>query len=55
MGMRVLVISLATNSAAGLSPHPLTHEEVMEAGEAARDRLRNLIERLLANLEGNAP
>jgi purine-nucleoside phosphorylase len=52
MGMRVLTISLATNSAAGLSPRPLTHEEVMEAGAAARSKLRDLIERLVADLPG---
>ena len=54
MGMRVLVISLVTNPAAGLSGKPLTHEEVMEAGEAARDKLRDLSVRLLAELPGGA-
>lgn len=51
MGMRVLVCSLITNLAAGLSDSPLTHEEVMEAGRAARARLAALLERLAAGLE----
>jgi len=50
LGMRVLVLSLATNSAAGISKRPLTHEEVLEAGEAAKDRLQQLVQRLVADL-----
>jgi len=52
MGMRVLVLSLATNPAAGITGEPLTHEEVMEAGEAAKDKLRTLLEHLLDDLGG---
>jgi len=51
MGMRVLVCSLVTNLAAGLGEGPLTHEEVMEAGRAARGRLAALLQRLAAKLE----
>lgn len=51
MGMRVLVCSLVTNLAAGLADGPLTHEEVMEAGRAARARLAALLERLTTRLE----
>lgn len=51
MGMRVLVCSLVTNLAAGLGDAPLTHEEVMEAGRAARGRLAALLQRLAAKLE----
>jgi purine-nucleoside phosphorylase len=47
MGMRVLVLSLATNPAAGIAGRPLTHEEVIEAGEAAKGKLRALLEQLL--------
>ena len=43
MGMRVLVLSLAANPAAGLVDRPLTHEEVLEAGREAAGRLRRLI------------
>ncbi len=50
LGMRVLVISRATNPAAGTAGRPLTHEEVLEAGKAARDRLQDLLQRLVAEL-----
>jgi purine nucleoside phosphorylase len=33
-GMKVAALSLVTNLAAGLAPHPLTHEETL--GEAAK-------------------
>ena len=54
MGMRVLVLSLATNPAAGITGEPLTHEEVIEAGEAAKGKLRALLEKLLDDLGGAA-
>jgi purine-nucleoside phosphorylase len=50
MGVRVLVLSLVTNLAAGIATQPLTHEEVMEAGQAARGRLAEALTRLLADL-----
>lgn len=50
LGMRVLVLSLATNLAAGIAKRPLTHQEVIEAGRAAHDRLENLLQRLVAEL-----
>lgn len=50
LGMRVLVLSLVTNLAAGIGPEPLTHTEVMEAGAAARPRLTTLIGTLLEEL-----
>lgn len=43
MGMRVLVVSLATNPGAGLVDRPLSHEEVLEAGRAAASNLRTLL------------
>ncbi len=51
LGMRVLVLSLATNMAAGITDRPLTHQEVLEAGEAARGRLQNLLVAVVAELE----
>lgn len=39
MGLRVLVLSLAANPAAGLVARPLTHEEVLEEGRRAADRM----------------
>jgi purine-nucleoside phosphorylase len=43
MGLRVLVVSLAANPAAGLVDRPLTHQEVLEEGEKAAGRLKTLI------------
>ena len=37
-GMDVLGISLVTNAAAGISKTPLSHQEVIEAGQAAAER-----------------
>ena len=42
-GMDVLGISLVTNPAAGISPTPLSHEEVVEAGAAAATRCGRLL------------
>ena len=39
-GLEVLGISLVTNLAAGISPEPLHHAEVLEAGREAAPRLR---------------
>lgn len=50
LGMRVLVLSLATNLAAGIAGRPLTHQEVIEAGQAARGRLEGLLQGLIAEL-----
>ncbi|WP_347348787.1 purine-nucleoside phosphorylase [Nigerium sp.] len=47
VGLQVLGISLVTNPAAGLSPEPLDHAEVLEAGQAAVPRLRALLAGLL--------
>lgn len=45
-GMEVLGLSLITNLAAGISPHPLSHQEVIDAGKAAEP----VISRLLADI-----
>ena len=42
-GMEVLGISLVTNLAAGSSPTPLHHEEVLQAGREAAPKLRSLL------------
>ena len=52
LGLRTLVLSLATNMAAGISGQPLTHQEVLDAGEAARTRLERVLERVVAVLQG---
>jgi purine-nucleoside phosphorylase len=50
MGGQVLAVSLVTNLAAGISPTPITHEEVKQAGEAARGRFAALLDALLPAL-----
>lgn len=42
-GLEVLAISLVTNLAAGISPVPLSHAEVIEAGQAAAPRISRLL------------
>lgn len=46
MGIEVLGISCVTNLAAGLSPTPLSHTEVFEAGRQVERKLGDLLERL---------
>jgi purine-nucleoside phosphorylase len=48
--MDVLGISLATNLAAGISPHPLSHEEVLEAGREAGPRISDLLARVVKQI-----
>lgn len=43
MGMKICGISCVCNLAAGISPTPLTHEEVQEAGKAAAPLFTKLI------------
>ncbi|HSM00926.1 MAG TPA: purine-nucleoside phosphorylase [Acidimicrobiia bacterium] len=50
MGADVLGISLVTNLAAGISPTPLSHEEVTETAAAARGRFTRLLDALLPEL-----
>jgi len=42
-GLEVLGVSLVTNLAAGISPTPLSHAEVIEAGQAAGPRISALL------------
>ena len=43
LGFRTCGISLITNLAAGISPEPLSHEDVSRAGKAAEPRFRRLL------------
>ncbi len=54
MGARVLGISLCTNLAAGISPSPLSHEEVKEVAGLAREKFTRLLDALLPRIAGNA-
>jgi purine-nucleoside phosphorylase len=49
-GLEVFGISLVTNLAAGISPVPLSHEEVLEAGHAAAPRISRLLAEIIARL-----
>ncbi|TVP79949.1 MAG: purine-nucleoside phosphorylase [Gemmatimonadales bacterium] len=53
-GMRVVAFSLITNLAAGISPEPLSHDEVMEAGAEARPRFEALVRGLVRRIGGSA-
>ena len=48
MGMNVLGISCITNMAAGISEHPINHEEVMETGRRVRETFTQLLRRVIA-------
>lgn len=50
MGLKVLVLSLASNPAAGLVDRPLTHEEVLESGREAADNLTRLLGSLVERI-----
>jgi purine-nucleoside phosphorylase len=50
VGMRVCGVSLITNPGAGLSPTPLSHEEVLEVGADSGPRLARVIRRFVADL-----
>lgn len=49
-GMEIFGMSLVTNLAAGISPVPLSHEEVIEAGQAAGPRISQLLAQIIAKL-----
>ncbi|MDN4612620.1 purine-nucleoside phosphorylase [Arthrobacter burdickii] len=49
-GMEVFGISLVTNLAAGISPVPLSHTEVLEAGHAAGPRISRLLADIVATI-----
>ncbi len=49
-GLEVLGISLVTNLAAGISDQPLSHDEVLEAGQAAAERCGRLLAAVVASL-----
>ncbi|GAB4083943.1 purine-nucleoside phosphorylase [Myceligenerans cantabricum] len=48
--MDVLGISLVTNLAAGISPQPLSHSEVLAAGQDAGPRISDLLARIVAKV-----
>jgi len=50
LGARVLGVSVVTNLAAGVSPQPLSHDEVAEVGRSAAARLERLLSGVIAGL-----
>lgn len=51
LGMRIAALSCLTNYGAGLSANPLSHEEVMEVGQAAAKELFTLLESAIPAME----
>jgi purine-nucleoside phosphorylase len=49
-GMRVVGLSCIANPAAGVSPAPLSHEEVLAATSRAQPRMKRLLAEFLTNL-----
>jgi len=49
-GMEVLALSLITNLAAGISDHPLSHQEVIEAGSSAEPVISKLLSDIVQRL-----
>jgi purine-nucleoside phosphorylase len=50
LGMKVLAISCVTNMAAGILPHKLSHEDVLETGARVRDLLVSLLRAVVPRL-----
>jgi purine-nucleoside phosphorylase len=50
LGLRVLGLSVITNLAAGISPTPLDHQEVLEAGARVGPRVARLVRALLPRI-----
>jgi purine-nucleoside phosphorylase len=49
-GAEVLAVSLVTNIAAGITGDPLSHDEVLEAGRGAAERMGTLLGQLVATV-----
>lgn len=49
-GMEVLGLSLITNLAAGISPNPLSHQEVLDSGKAAEPVISALLAQIVLAL-----
>ncbi len=50
LGMRVAGISCVTNLASGISPHPLSHAEVLDTTTAVASQFESLVERWVGGL-----
>ncbi|MBQ3105608.1 MAG: purine-nucleoside phosphorylase [Lachnospiraceae bacterium] len=54
MGMKICGISCVCNLAAGMSPTPLTHEEVQEAARVAAPKFKRLLTEAVTRFHGRA-
>ncbi|NLK09078.1 MAG: S-methyl-5'-thioadenosine phosphorylase [Firmicutes bacterium] len=54
-GICYAVIAMVTNFAAGISPTPLTHEEVVSVMDANSKSMREIVMRVLSNLDPELP
>ena len=52
LGLPVAAVSAVTNLAAGISPTPLHHEEVLEAGREAAARMGGLLADVIEAMRG---
>lgn len=50
LGLRCLGLSMVTNKGTGLSPHPLSHDEVVQVGREAGARVAALLEGVVRRL-----
>jgi purine-nucleoside phosphorylase len=51
LGLKVLALSLVTNTAAGLVPQKLEHQDVLDTGARARDHLIRLLTAIVPRLD----
>ncbi len=51
LGLRVAGISCITNLASGISPHPLSHDEVLETTRVVASKFEALVESFVSGLE----
>ena len=51
MGMKIVGITCVSNLAAGISPHPLTEEEVIEAGKSVSAKFTALVKETIKAID----
>jgi purine-nucleoside phosphorylase len=54
MGIKVLAISCVTNMAAGVSDHPINHQEVLEIGKRVAGEFKNLLRDVIPKIAEDA-
>lgn len=51
VGIKVLILSCATNMAAGILTQPLSHEEVMEVANKVKEKFLSLVKIALEQIQ----